>query len=300
MTQDKVAPIDQTFPVIEMFYSIQGEGRYTGRPSIFIRFFGCNFECNGFSNTDEDGNIGDIAIKQVDTIDQLSNNDFAKGCDSRYAWHKDYEHLAEKMTAHDIALRCKRLIADYNPTLDFENVDIIFTGGEPMMNQTAIMATCSALKEVDSSFGYDQSSITIETNASVAPKSEFIKFFNDQFCEMEVLWSCSPKLSISGEPRSKAWLPKVLSRMKKVDSSICVFKFVVGTEDDVEEAMEYVEDIAMDALDGEIHGIYLMPVGATAEQQMETMPFVAEQCMKYGASLSARMHVFAFGNELGT
>jgi 7-carboxy-7-deazaguanine synthase len=31
--------------ISEIFYSIQGEGMYTGIPSIFIRTFGCNYKC---------------------------------------------------------------------------------------------------------------------------------------------------------------------------------------------------------------------------------------------------------------
>lgn len=289
----------QTIPVVEMFYSIQGEGKYTGKPSIFIRLFGCNFECNGFSNTDSDGNIGDIEIRRVSSIYELSNNDFEKGCDSRYSWHKDYEHLAKRMTADEIALRCKRLLADANASLlDLSDVDIIFTGGEPLMNQDGIVEIIKACCRMDDEFA-NYGRITFETNASVAPKSSLIQFFNLEVPEIQVLWSCSPKLSISGEPRSKAWNPKVLERMAKVIDSEMVFKFVAGSKEDVEEAQDYVNDVVCS--NGIVHnGVYLMPVGATVEQQMESMPFIAEECMRKGYSLSARMHVFAFGNELGT
>ena len=39
----------------EAFYSVQGEGRFVGVPSVFLRVFGCNFECRGFGQ--ERGNL---------------------------------------------------------------------------------------------------------------------------------------------------------------------------------------------------------------------------------------------------
>jgi len=44
----------KTYKVNEIFYSLQGEGYYTGTPAVFLRFSGCNRSC-GFCDTDHHG-----------------------------------------------------------------------------------------------------------------------------------------------------------------------------------------------------------------------------------------------------
>ncbi len=51
--------------IAELFYSIQGEGRYMGVPSVFLRTFGCNFKCAGFGmpKGELSSEVEDIAIQ---------------------------------------------------------------------------------------------------------------------------------------------------------------------------------------------------------------------------------------------
>ena len=41
--------------VNEIFYSLQGEGFFTGTPSLFIRFSGCNLQCNFCDTSHQNG-----------------------------------------------------------------------------------------------------------------------------------------------------------------------------------------------------------------------------------------------------
>ena len=36
----------ETFPVVELFDSIEGEGKRTGAMAVFVRFAGCNLRCS--------------------------------------------------------------------------------------------------------------------------------------------------------------------------------------------------------------------------------------------------------------
>ena len=43
--------MEKIYRVNEIFYSLQGEGYYTGTPAVFLRFSGCNRRCS-FCDTD--------------------------------------------------------------------------------------------------------------------------------------------------------------------------------------------------------------------------------------------------------
>ena len=86
--------------VSEIFYSAQGEGRFVGVPSVFLRTFGCNFTCSGFGcapgvrSTEAD----DVAKNVHLYKDFLSLPLVNTGCDSYASWHPEFKHLSPTVT----------------------------------------------------------------------------------------------------------------------------------------------------------------------------------------------------------
>ena len=82
--------------IAELFYSIQGEGRYMGVPSVFLRTFGCNFKCAGFGmNKGELSDAADIIAKSADKYKTYEDLPIVPtGCDSYASWHPKFKHLS--------------------------------------------------------------------------------------------------------------------------------------------------------------------------------------------------------------
>ena len=46
--------------------------------------------------------------------------------------------------------------------------------------------------------------------------------------------------------------------------------------------------------------VFIMPVGARVEEQEDIQKKICEQTLERGYNFSARLHVFIFGNKIGT
>ena len=285
LTVPNISKEEFTMRVSEIFYSVQGEGRRVGEPSLFVRFFGCNFRCPGFGlplgklSTEPD----EIA-KNVSLYKSYSELPLAKtGCDSYPSWHPKFAQFSPEMTEEELY---NRMINTVPKEALERGIDIVFTGGEPLLPKTQ-----KFIIEMFKKFNFRMfRNVTFETNGSQKVFPELVDVIEDQ---TSLLFSVSPKLKCSGVPREKAIVPESLRELSK---NSMYLKFVVSSKEDLDE----IEDI-YDTVDWvDYPRVYIMPEGGVPERYNQNLRKVAELAMKNGYVLSPRLHITLFGNSWGT
>jgi organic radical activating enzyme len=275
--------------VAELFYSIQGEGRYMGVPSVFLRTYGCNFTCGGFGMPK--GQLSEERNKiDADSITEYKNLPLVStGCDSYASWDPRFKHLSPVLSTDSIA----DSICDILPHGRWMDEHLVITGGEPLLGwQRAYPDLLShekmkPLKE-----------ITFETNGTQRLSTEFAVYLSDWKRNREknaLTFSVSPKLSVSGEKWDEAILPDVIHQYQNV--GFVYLKFVVASEEDVQEAVKAVGEYKRGGFTGPV---YLMPVGGVESVYTMNAKNVALAAMKLGYRYSDRLQVPLFKNEWGT
>ena len=277
--------------VSELFYSIQGEGRYIGVPSIFLRTYGCNFTCGGFGMPK--GELSSerdvIAIKAEDYTDYKSLPLVSTGCDSYASWDPRFKHLSPVIDTDSIATSIMELL----PHGRWMDEHLVITGGEPLLGwQRAYPDLLShenmrALKE-----------ITFETNGT-QELSQDLKIYLQQWKinreKNALTFSVSPKLSISGEKWEEAICPDVIHQYESV--GFVYLKFVIATKEDALEADEAVKEYRARGFRGPV---YFMPCGGVESIYNLNAKNVAIEAMNRGYRYSDRLQVPLFKNEWGT
>jgi len=279
--------------ISELFYSIQGEGRYMGVPSVFLRTFGCNFKCAGFGmpkgqlTSEIDPIVNDIQLyKSYKELPLVST-----GCDSYASWHPAFKHLSDFYSPDEIAEN----IIDILPYKKWEDEHLVITGGEPLLKWQNIYPD---LLDHEKMRGLKE--ITFETNGTQELTPEFreylLKWIEDRESNGNILtFSVSAKLSCSGESREVAIRPDIVRKYEEVGYTY--LKFVIATEEDAEEAIETLDIYRAEGFNGPC---YLMPVGGVESIYTLNNKKVAELAMKHGLRYSDRLQVPLFKNEWGT
>ena len=286
--------------------TIQGEGFKTGTPTVWVRFWGCNFECNGFGQKNpRDPSTWQLDYQNIDVTKYQSMEElpvFKTGCDSSYSWSKKFHHLARKGSAKQICNELENFLKnEFNPLGLFQHPEtksythLAFTGGEPMLSQRAMAEILKEFKRRNNVPKF----ITIETNGTqkLQPNSGFIEMVQDYISNgAELFWSCSPKLSSSGEKWQDAIKKEEVASYNDL-SPIGQLKFVVDGSLECWEEVKLATNTYRSV--GVNWPVTIMPVGADVEGQNKVAAMITEQAVKRGYHVSARVHAYIFGNVIG-
>lgn len=293
------------YAVSELFgQTVQGEGRYVGIPTAWVRFFSCNFKCLGFGQAHLPRDqwkdpAEEIDLTGINSLDELPV--FLYGCDSAYSHYKRFRALAQKYSAEEICNKLEDVIrSNHNPNAKFTHpntnqpIHLAFTGGEPMMQQTAIEEVIMTFANRDNFPSY----VTVETNGTQRLRDKLMSRIETYYQHngVEWFWSCSPKLSASGEKWEDAIKPEVLADYN-IASRNGQLKFVVDGTQKVWDEVHKARDLYYKA--NVKWPVWIMPVGAANDQQEDIQAQICEDCFRRGFNFSPRVHCWIFGNCTG-
>ncbi len=239
--------------------TIQGEGKKVGFPSVFVRFGKCNMTCAGF----------EVEYETPSGIKKCS-------CDSFYASDIAFRDEWQKYTT------AESLIEEVDKLLPNYKVDIVLTGGEPLLYWND--APFQKFMKHYILAGYH---LTIETNGSI----------DIEFCEdwqKQILFSLSVKLSNSKESLQKRVNVKTLTNIINFANE-SYLKFVIST-DFLSQATVEIESILKQIPPVEV---YVMPLGDTANIIDMNSLSVIEFAISKGFKYSDRLHIRVWNNKRG-
>src|SRR6056297_4299889 len=134
----------------EAFYSVQGEGKFVGVPSVFLRTFGCNFRCMNFGlGKDEPSRAekqaqGERYNPEVKALLDAGVHETAErfedlpivhtGCDTYASIYPEFKHFNRLATVDEVVEHLLSLLPEGKWTQDNgQDIHLIMTGGEPLL-----------------------------------------------------------------------------------------------------------------------------------------------------------------------
>ena len=154
----------------KVFYTIEGEGEYVGKPSVFMRVSMCNLTCIGFASPDS-----------------------PNGCDSFVSWS-----VKNKMTFAEIF----KLMEDNNYIEHLRNKAILkITGGEPFIQEKQLLKFIKAFNEQYKFIPV----IDFETNATLIPSEDWQTIWGATFTTSPKLRSNGDPEDKTYKPEALKW-----------------------------------------------------------------------------------------------
>ncbi len=201
-------------------------------------------------------------------------------CDTSYTWDwsgKNGVTYDPKVELHTMTIG---EIAEAVAKLDVDRV--VVSGGEPLLQRNL----AEMIRHLDNYY------FEIETNGTRAID------IREWHRGPEVQFNVSPKLTGSGVARAKAWIDGALGSFLELslrDSTAVVWKFVVGTEQDIDDVDAFVarykpwpptvwlmHQTPLNGVDVDVDAVW-----------------VASAAIERGFNYTSRLHVGLWGNERG-
>jgi len=292
----------------EAFYSVQGEGKFVGVPSVFLRTYGCNFRCMNFGlgknepmrdekqkqGIKHNPEVAELIAKDIhNSVEKFEDLPIIHtGCDTYASIYPEFKKFMKDRTIDEVVEHLLSLTPEGKWTLsNGQDVHLILTGGEPLLGWQKLWPELFKHPRMG-----DLKNVTIETNTTQSLRDDLRSYIEAQD-RIRFTFSCSPKLSVSGEPWDTAIKPSIASEYYATGNSDMYLKFVVADQDDVDEVHRAVQEYRNAGIQCPV---YLMPLGGRSEEYVLNERQVAELCMEQGWRFSPRMHIGLFGNAWGT
>ena len=263
--------------VNEMFCSIQGEGMYTGIPSIFVRTVGCNLRC---------------VFK-----DSL--------CDTAYTSFNPEKPLYDNW---DDLMRDFSKIVNENPRTNH----LVITGGESLLMRDSLEEFLKKAFEIKNDW-----LVTIETNGSLPMLNPLGKGYKIDLYSVSpklstsVDWDCKFITEQQRDNHNKNRINyKNLYDIIKYSRNY-QFKFVYsGPEciDEIKDIYSKISDLVNKEDDYEFENwirkhpnkhTQLMPEGITNDQLARTRKEAVAACVENGWRFCDREHIIIWGDKRG-
>ena len=209
------------------------------------------------------------------------------GCDTYASIYPQFKKYMKDHTVDEVVDYILSLTPEGKWTMsNGQDVHFILTGGEPLLGWQKFYVDLFEHPKMR-----DLKNVTFETNTTQPLRDDFKEYIESQD-RFEITWSCSPKLSVSGEIWDDAINPDIARSYFDVSGSSMYFKFVVADSVDVDEVTRAVQEYRR-------AGIYV-PISPWSRSK-NTQPNTRRvQNWQWSEALLYPRFIHIFGNAWGT